>query len=358
MTLESVSSATVRLMWKTAIKENELDVFNQDVGIIATACIWEKYAYSSHLKATRIYSFFVLCYTLTVYSFSWQYKDEQWIFAIVVFLHLLSLACWCYGVFLRLYKLSDRTNRENKVHEIIQQTKIRLWRTFYKMLTLSKLPSFWNFADTIIFICLPIGMISRLIHLEDTDLSSIALSICSMFVWFKLLYFMRPFSISGPLVSMIMQIAADMRVFILIVFFVLAGFAQSFWLLSYHQENGKFFSIRYTHYYSIMYMLGQEIDPVEFDESRIPLFSFFLLVIFLVTMMVLMLNLLIALMQDTYERVRQKGRAQWRMEQAEVMLGDLLLSRKHKQSKIKTYIHVLKYATDVMHDESRSKESR
>ena len=244
--------------------------------------------------------------------------------------------------------------------------------------------SFWKVSELFVFICLPIGLISRLVYGEETDVSAIALSICSIMVWFKILYYMRPFQSSGPLVSMILQIAFDIRFFILIVFFVLAGFAQSFWLLSYHQSEGKFFSIKFTHYYTVMYMLGQDVDPVEFDNSRVPLFSFFLLVLFLVTMMVLMLNLLIAMMQDTYEIVRKKGRAQWRieqvlgtlccgyyltltpppllllllvsllllllLEQAEVMLEDVLESKESKQKMIHPYIHVLKYASDVMHD--------
>lgn len=117
-------------------------------------------------------------------------------------------------------------------------------------------------------------------------------------------------------------------------------------------------------------MLGQNIDP-NFQGTVAPWFGTILLVLFMMTMMILMLNLLIALMGDAFSKVRQQGLALWRLEQASIILEQhfsfsllphlwaccgtscmtwiltSMASFFKSQTAYPPYLHVLKYSSDV-----------
>lgn len=151
---------------------------------------------------------------------------------------------------------------------------------------------------------------------------------------------------------MILQIAFDIRFFLFVLFVVLAGFAQAFWLLSNVDESLEFGTVKKSLESAFFYMLGNV--STDFSGTVAPDFAIFLLVIFLLVMMILMLNLLIALMGDTFAYVRSKGLALWRKEQAEIMF-DQIYELADESATVAPHIHVLKYTSDVSAIEGSSK---
>jgi len=71
------------------------------------------------------------------------------------------------------------------------------------------------------------------------------------------------------------------------------------------------------------YMMGS--FDTEFEGSRLPYVGTFLVIVFVVFMIILMLNLLIALMGNTFSMVSEKGLAQWRQEQVSIVLEERLV---------------------------------
>lgn len=71
------------------------------------------------------------------------------------------------------------------------------------------------------------------------------------------------------------------------------------------------------------YMMGS--FDTEFEGGRVPVLGTLLVVLFVVFMIILMLNLLIALMGNTFSAVSEKGLAQWRQEQASIVLEERLV---------------------------------
>jgi hypothetical protein len=63
-------------------------------------------------------------------------------------------------------------------------------------------------------------------------------------------------------------------------------------------------------------------DPAAFDHLETEAFARILSAAFMLIGTVLLLNLLIALMADSYATVKRKGLAQWRFEQAELILDN------------------------------------
>jgi hypothetical protein len=165
---------------------------------------------------------------------------------------------------------------------------------------------------------------------------------------------------------MILQIMKDIQYFVFILGVVLTGFSMAFWLISYTGEAGlpksasgdllPFGSIEMAFLNTYLYMLGQNIS-VDFGDTASPQLGIVLLVMFMFFMMILMLNLLIALMGNSYSKVQEKGLAEWRLGQASMILEQAYmmsrtLKRAHERFNV---IHVMKY-TSLLPNEDREVE--
>jgi hypothetical protein len=147
---------------------------------------------------------------------------------------------------------------------------------------------------------------------------------------------------------MILQITQDIGYFLVILASTLCAFSQAFWILSSSNISLLFgSSIQNAYIYSFMFMMGQNVDPNVFQDSASFPLCMALLILFMLFMVVLMLNLLIALMSDSYATVTEKGLAQWRWEQASIILEDT----NTQNEKVPPYLHVLQYTSALRFSE-------
>lgn len=127
---------------------------------------------------------------------------------------------------------------------------------------------------------------------------------------------------------MVIEITIQIQLYLVLLFCVLAGYAQAFWTLSNDSglaDDGSslpFGTISQAFYNTFFYMLGQNIDTLFPGSTGSPYIASLFLVSFMMVMMILMFNLLIALMGDICTKIREKGSAQWRKEQARVLLEE------------------------------------
>jgi hypothetical protein len=84
----------------------------------------------------------------------------------------------------------------------------------------------------------------------------------------------------------------------------------------------------------------------DFTDSASPDFGSFLTCIMMMTIMIIMLNVLIALMGDTFSTARSMGLALWRKEQATVTF-DQSFALSEDTIYVPPHIHVLQYTSDV-----------
>jgi transient receptor potential cation channel subfamily V member 6 len=128
------------------------------------------------------------------------------------------------------------------------------------------------------------------------------------------------------LVSMVLRIAEDMKSLMIVVFLVLLGFSQAFWLLASETRDfdgdpstNPFATIQSSLLNSFSFMLGG-YDPLAFESIPLESFALLLSCLYMLIVSILLLNLLIALMGDSYSQVREKGLAQWRLEQCQLII--------------------------------------
>lgn len=123
--------------------------------------------------------------------------------------------------------------------EFIQyQTEIRLKSLNYWDTAFDHLTDIWNVLDVIALVGSSTESVSILINAEAFGRGSLA--VASVAQCFKILYFLRAFESTGPLVSMIFNILFDVRYFFLILGLILSGFSQAFWLISFGDEISDF----------------------------------------------------------------------------------------------------------------------
>lgn len=99
----------------------------------------------------------------------------------------------------------------------------------------------FNYIDWTSFSFLYAGIILRILHKEETYLSSSLMSISTVMLWLNFLYFLRPFrAIFYVFVKLIFSVATDIKEVIAILLIVIYGFSQSFYLLSYADKSLMF----------------------------------------------------------------------------------------------------------------------
>jgi hypothetical protein len=143
---------------------------------------------------------------------------------------------------------------------------------------------------------------------------------------------------------MIIRIAEDIRFFILVLLLVLLGFSQAFWLLSSRDPTSQFGTVPNALLTAFVFMLNS--FNTDFDGTASPQIATILLVLYQLFMAILMLNLLIALMGESFSQVSANGLGFWRKELASTILEQrhLLPPNFEEDSSLKC-LYVMKYTS-------------
>jgi len=288
------NAAHMQLLYAYCAACEELDsveIFNSDVGKLALAYAWRRFGIKVHLFRMAMYCIFVALSTVSLLTFSKNMNDPRTA-PVAYALIIAQLALDAYFVF--------EERNQFFVNPILYMLDI------------------WNFMDFVVIVSNVAANVLRIAYREDILEGKVFLCLTAIFGYFNILYFLRAFESTGPLVSMIMKIANDMKVLITIVMIVLVGFSQAFWVISSVDRDLPFGTIENSLLNSYVFMLGG-FDPSAFEGSPLNRFAIALSCLYMLIVWILLLNLLIALMGDSYGAVREKGLAQWKLEQAQIV---------------------------------------
>ncbi|GMI01602.1 hypothetical protein TrVE_jg9814 [Triparma verrucosa] len=183
--------------------------------------------------------------------------------------------------------------------------------------------------------------------LESYTMSTIATSIALPFAYLNTLYYMQGFDrSSGELVRMIIGIIRGVRGFIFILGICLLGFAAGFFVL--FEQNSNFNDISHDSpalslLYSWQVMLnGFTVNEV--DGSANYFVTALLFMFFTYFINIVMLNLLIAIMGDIFDRIQENAKAEFMFARANIILEfEALVSDSHKRNEewFPTWLQVL-----------------
>eukprot|EP00803_Ostreobium_quekettii_P000555 evm.model.scf_322.4 EVM.evm.TU.scf_322.4 scf_322:80745-87058(+) len=181
------------------------------------------------------------------------------------------------------------------------------------------LSSKWNVMEFMSYIFLVV--VIPVLHLTAIDsanqVQSVAVGMATILVWWKMLYYFLGFKPTGPLVIMIFEIVKDIVFFLVVALGLLLGFGIAFFVLYRHDvllakddrsEETQFFLDQFESVdRSLFTMFGMMLGDFEltwFYDAQLAPWALILFVVYMVSMMIILLNLLIAIMGDTYDRVK------------------------------------------------------
>ncbi|GCC29704.1 hypothetical protein chiPu_0008146 [Chiloscyllium punctatum] len=174
---------------------------------------------------------------------------------------------------------------------------------------------------------------SEFIHVAHIRLFAVTI----IFLWLRLMKHVRAIRALGPFIVMLGKIIVDLLKFLFLYGEFYIPFACAFWIIF-----GGLVS-NMTTLPQMMFTVFRItlVDDYRFDDMYVqdPVMAYFLCGMFLGVSSILCINLLIALLSDTFQRVYDNANANAAMQQASMVLYvEDHLSRKRKNT-FKEYIH-------------------
>lgn len=156
---------------------------------------------------------------------------------------------------------------------------------------------------------------AQLLQLCESALSNPVLAMSALLSWVYLLWFLLGFSSTGHLVVSIWKIVTgDLVKFTQLTSIVVVGFSLAFFILTTSPiERGPSTFVR--HVFVCFHMMTNGFEK----DSAVDVFFDALVVTYAVLVPILLINMLIAMMNDTYNKVSEKAEQQWRLERARVI---------------------------------------
>ena len=308
----------------------------------------------------------------TIILFFWKYYKRRIVIASFLPFMLNFLAMFAYATYIHYYN-NNRNNNATTDWQNFNNWDSMKYADYALMLTILLLAfyqfilellylfqirlkyfiSFWNLVN-LMSIGLNVASIS--LDYKNTGESQYWIPVSSsamIIMWLRLFYFGRIINATSTIVRMIIEISKDMIPFLIIVFIIVFGFTNSFFVIAtitYDDSprfttNNFFLAVAWTWRNGI-----GDFQPADFSANRYLhlckviwlLCTFFVMIVFL--------NLLIAVLSDSFDKIQETLENNLLKEMAIMMSeNEILINRKRT-------FHGMKYMFIIEKSLSKSKK--
>ena len=177
--------------------------------------------------------------------------------------------------------------------------------------------SLWNTVDVLICLAVYGQGVARFCAPEiESSLAALNMPL----VWIKALSFARGSRRLGPFVRILTRMGRDVAHFLSLFGIVYAGFTCAFFVLLGNGQQADYSGIYDTALTTLnMNLGGGDIDAIKASEA--PYVGALLYVVFNVISVLVLLNLLIAILSDSYSELNGESEQQWCIERALLVLS-------------------------------------
>ncbi|XP_078048657.1 transient receptor potential cation channel subfamily V iav [Augochlora pura] len=207
--------------------------------------------------------------------------------------------------------------------------------SFLKQLSHEPAKLIFVISNLLILACIPCRLAG------DRDLEDAILVVALPCSWFLLMFFAGAIRLTGPFITMVYSmITGDMLTFGIIYMVVLFGFCQSFYFLYKGFPGVK--SSLYNSYHSTWMALFQitlgDYNYADLSYTTYPNLAKTVFAIFMVLVPILLLNMLIAMMGNTYAHVIEQSEKEWVKQWAKIVVSlERAVSQKDAQNYLQEY---------------------
>jgi WD40 repeat protein len=178
---------------------NDVSIFESEIGCVFLRYFWHIRGRGAHVLAFFKYLMFLTLFLITIYAYTDHYRHHP-ILIILSALCIVGFVWYGYEEIQQMRRMSS-----DKAHLTQNLAKQRPLYSIWTVL-LTHFADLWNAVDIIVVVSGIVGLLLRIGYGRDTPTGRSFLAITSVFMWFKILYFLRPFSTSGPLGMMFLLI--------------------------------------------------------------------------------------------------------------------------------------------------------
>ncbi|XP_072382933.1 uncharacterized protein iav [Diabrotica undecimpunctata] len=192
-----------------------------------------------------------------------------------------------------------------------------LW-TFLRQQSNSPPKTIFLISNLLILCCIP----CRLSENRNTEEAILLFAVPGS--WFLLMFFAGAVRLTGPFVTMIYSmITGDMLTFGIIYTIVLFGFSQSFFFLykGFPGVNSTLYYSYPTTWMALFQITLGNYDYQELGSTTYPAVAKTVFALFMVFVPILLLNMLIAMMGNTYAHVIEQSEKEWVKQWAKIVIA-------------------------------------
>ncbi|GMH77433.1 hypothetical protein TrST_g9197 [Triparma strigata] len=212
----------------------------------------------------------------------------------------------------------------------------------------------WNLLDFTSLGLMFLAYMFRVLYWFDyvgNTYTTVLLSFALPLTWLNMLYFLQGFDESGRLVRMILGIVQGTKFFLLILVVCMVGFAAGFFVLYENQspevlQQGdsrvEHISPTMSIFSSYTLMLG-EFEVTDFPNTSFGEFvsAIILFCVFTFFINIIMLNLLIAIMGDIFDKVQESATAEFLFARTQIILEFEEMLKNNNAEWFPTWLQVL-----------------
>lgn len=157
-------------------------------------------------------------------------------------------------------------------------------------------------------------------------------SVISLILWLKMLYFLRIFKSTGYYIRTIVEVVKDMRYFLMMLLLTFIAFGDSLSQISSSNPEGKDF-INGSFFTGIAFtyrMVLGDFDTNAFGEIAVG-YVWILFILCTVFNMIIMMNLLVAIISESFAQVNSQSEQAGYQEQADLIYENSILIPRERQ---------------------------
>ncbi|XP_055713995.1 uncharacterized protein LOC129808214 [Phlebotomus papatasi] len=345
-----------RTNWNSALfiilngtKEEHLDML--DGGIIQRLLEekWKTFARGQFLKRLLILFAHLFCLSLSIYlrpesektevegaepTNSPNDEDSDDDFDVTTIIRYCAELCTIGGVLSYvIFQQGDEVKNQGLV-------------AFLRQLPNSPAKFIFLISNFLILACIPCRIAG------DTDTEEAILVFAVPGSWFLLMFFAGAVRLTGPFVTMIYSmITGDMFTFGIIYTIVLVGFSQAFFFLykGHPQVAASLFASYPSTWMALFQTTLGDYNYADLNNTTYPNLAKTVFVIFMIFVPILLLNMLIAMMGNTYAHVIEQSEKEWMKQWAKIVVT---LERAVSQTDAKKYLEDYSIALGPSNDDS------
>ena len=188
--------------------------------------------------------------------------------------------------------------------------------------------SFWNVLDLVSVIMNSAVVIMEFSGAKFENINRVA-SVSVLILYFKIFYFLRIFFETGYLVRMIIEIVIDMRNFVVVLLIAIMAFGNSYYILGRNADSTNFAGKDISEAFIYSWNTGLGNTSTSGFSTKDEEVLWIIYVINLIIVPVMLLNFVVAIMGDTFAKVKQTQEFTTLQEITQMMQeNEFLFSRK------------------------------